>query len=56
MKVVVVLEYDVPEQQLPAFRPNLALEDEQGLRPGQMHIAVEEPALKILSVIKAAQQ
>ena len=56
MKVVVVLEYDVSEKEMAAFSPNLALEDERGLRPGQMHIAVQEPALKILSVIEADRQ
>jgi hypothetical protein len=54
MKVVAVLEYEVPDDST-TFNPNIALEDEAGARPTRIHLLQNLPALKVLSIVEAAQ-
>lgn len=53
MKVLLVMEYDL-EGDEPAqaqIMSNLAIVDEAGVRPKQMHILIDDAALKVLSTV-----
>ena len=60
MKVLFILEYDLDNDAevdvSKVLLDNIAIVSEEGVRPSQAHIVTELSALKVLSVVKAAQE